>query len=74
MHCVRVYCVKQIVLLILKCFNNSTFFNTVCVSWLFKVSHPLSQCACCCWLHNKHHMLSLVILQTFYYFFSHKLN
>jgi len=25
-----------VVLLILKCFNNSTFFNVVCVSWLLK--------------------------------------
>jgi len=23
-------------LLILKCFNNSTFFNVLCVSWLLK--------------------------------------
>jgi len=25
-----------VVVLILKCFNNSTFFNVVCVSWLLK--------------------------------------
>jgi len=42
------------VLLILKCFNNSTFFNVVCVSWLLKcwillmhgVTMKLGQCSC----------------------------
>jgi len=38
-HCVRVYCVKRIVLivLILKCFNNSTFFYVLCINLDIKV-------------------------------------
>jgi len=49
------------VLLILKCFNNSAFFNVVCVSWLLK-----------CWILLMHGATMKYFKSSSYFMFPHQ--